>query len=554
MAMMCFQEFLIFTLLMLPCAESGGNFLGAKTQISTAGLRAEVTGVIGEVLGDGHGVAQPRLDKIRGILNPLFKALPKNSQGRVSAPIMRYAVRRYFSQGHAWIVKGFEPHADPVNVSNAGENILQSKAPGFIRSLLEEQFSRDGFALNDVVAMVASLERLAFDEVMKGVELAFWLNSVATTTSFSRETMEELLASYLIIEMLEGNENKEQHKQDKAEIKVRYPNWGDAHMFLMDIAGSDDFHRMTTSNPFKMQQDYQFEDIIRMTERVSEEFGPWSSYECHDMKNILSAKDVHGTGRVRLLDFYKASEDGAWQFLEPSQMLRQNGALDESSSYLGPQVMIANYITGMSNCITSAPYYAICCLNECDVIFQHLEGELLRPKATAAEILAVIEAMPQSPEIAESHRSKLETVANHHGGMIPIHGRLLAQWLHFVFPRECPYPHMASTLDPKTQAQWREQVGEDGEAVSEEEVAQHSQAEFSKREASPEAGEEMWTLEEVLMPESTISDHEVSPIAQFFSIAAQVCVVGAFAGVAIKEVVKIMRPSTLTLKASVYDV
>jgi hypothetical protein len=408
--------------------------------------------------------------------------------------------------------------------------------------------------MNDVVAMVAALERLAFDEVMKGVELAFWLNSVSTTATFSKDTMEELLASYLIIEMLEGNENKEQHKADKEEIKIRYPNWNDAHTFLMDIAGSDDFHRMTTSNPFKMQEEYQFEDIIRMTERVSEEFGPWSSYECHDMKNILSERDVHGTGRVKLIDFYKASEDGAWQFLEPSQMLRQNGALDESSSYLGPQVMIANYITGMSNCITSAPYYAICCLNECDVIFQHLEGQLLKPKATAAEVIEVIENMPQSPEISDSQRTKLEAVAQHHSGLIPIHGRLLAQWLHFVFPRECPYPHMARTLDPKTQAQWREKVGEEGEAVSAEEVAQHNQAEFSKREASPDAGEEMWTLEEVLMPETTISDHESSSMSKFFTLAAQIGILGAFAGVAIKEVVKVTRTSTHTLKAHVYDV
>lgn len=546
--------FTFCSFLLLPCTDCTGNFLDAKGRISTAGLRAEVTGVISEVLGNDHGVAQPRVNKIRGILHPLFEALPKNSLGRISAPVMRYAVRRYFSQGHAWIVKGFEPHSDPVNVSNSEEDILQSKAPGYIRSLLEEQFARDGFSLNDVVAMVASLERLAFDEVMKGVELAFWLNSLATTTKFNRATLDELLASYLILELLEGNNDTKQHKRDKEEIKERYPNWEDAQTFLMDIAGSDDFERMTTSNPFKPQEEYLFEDVVRMTERVSEEFGPWSSYECHDMKSILSAKDVHGTGRVKLIDFYKASEEGAWQFLEPSQMLRQNGALDESSTYLGPQVMIANYITGMSNCITSAPYYAICCLNECDVVFQHLEGELLRPKATAAEIMAVVAAMPQSPDITGAHQSKLEAVARHHGGVIPIHGRLLAQWLHFVFPQECPYPHQSGILNPKTQAQWREQVGEEAEAVSAEEIALHAKAVFSKRDASPDAGEEMWSLEEVLMPETTPSDHGNSPAFKLLTVAAQVGILCAFAGIAIKEVTKVSRVSSSALKNIQYDV
>merc|ERR1719218_435966 len=72
--------------------------------------------------------------------------------------------------------------------------------------------------------------------------------------------------------------------------------------------------------------------------------------------------------------FYRDAVEGAWQFLEPTQFLRQNGALDESSTHLGPQVIIANYISGMSNCITSAPYYSICCLNDCDQVFQHIES------------------------------------------------------------------------------------------------------------------------------------------------------------------------------------
>jgi len=26
--------------------------------------------------------------------------------------------------------------------------------------------------------------------------------------------------------------------------------------------------------------------------------------------------------------------------------------------------------------------------------------------------------------------------------MVPLHGRLFTQWLHFAFPHECPYPHI----------------------------------------------------------------------------------------------------------------
>merc|ERR1719439_584419 len=137
-----------------------------------------------------------------------------------------------------------------------------------------------------------------------------------------------------------------------------------------------------------------------MAERVSEEFGPWSNHECHEMKELLVERDTLGFGRVKLADFYRKTEDGAWQFTEQSEYLRQLGALDESSPSLGPQVLIPNYITGMSNCITSAPYYSICCLNECDQIYQNLEAVIPASKASPSKIINSVERMPQSPSIS----------------------------------------------------------------------------------------------------------------------------------------------------------
>merc|ERR1719235_1416230 len=91
----------------LLATASGQGFLAKKGEVSSASVKAELTGVISEVLGQGHGVADARLTKIHKSLDPLFRALPKNKEGRISSPFMRYAVRRYFSQTHGWVVKGF---------------------------------------------------------------------------------------------------------------------------------------------------------------------------------------------------------------------------------------------------------------------------------------------------------------------------------------------------------------------------------------------------------------------------------------------------------------
>merc|ERR1719284_1745956 len=132
--------------------------------------------------------------------------------------------------------------------------------------------------------------------------------------AMNRSEMMEVLSSYLITNMFGGTTDKEQHLFDKKYINLRYPHWDTTFLFLIDIAGSDNYRRRSAANPF-------VEDLVRMAERVSEEFGPWSNHECHDMKDMLMQRDEHGSGRVKLADFYRKSADGAWQFTEPLEYL-----------------------------------------------------------------------------------------------------------------------------------------------------------------------------------------------------------------------------------------
>ena len=38
----------------------------------------------------------------------------------------------------------------------------------------------------------------------------------------------------------------------------------------------------------------------------------------------------------------------------------------------------------------------------------------------------------------------MEMIADKHHGEVPLHGRLFSQWLHYVFPQECPYPQLTN--------------------------------------------------------------------------------------------------------------
>jgi len=479
--------------------------------------------------------------------------------------VMRYSVQRYFSQQHGWVVKGFEPHAVAANISDATDrtHILQSKLPEYIRTALEEKFAHSGFALEDLVVMVAAVERLTFDEVIRGIELAFKLNKHEITDALSLEAFSDVLGSYLITDMLEGTSNElVQHADDKENIREIYPHWDTTMLFMMDLIHSDQYGKMHSSNPFTDHRVYFFDDATSIGQRISEEFGSWSNHECHEIKDGLMSMDVHGTGRVKLADFYGKSGNGAWQFREASEYLRQLGALDESSTLQGPQVIIPNYVSGMANCVTSAPYYSICCLNECDRVFEHLEAAIPASAATPMEIMDAVRSMPDSDYsieggqgVSEGLISRLEEVAAVHNGKVPLHGRLFAQWLHFAFPRDCPFPHLAGTVNPQTQTKFEEVFGEDATTASDEEVEQFLQHDTARVASSPDAGAAMWTLKEHILESSTPSDLATSPMRQLLQVLSCLGLLSGLVGLLFKQLLpQVLSISGHKVKAVEYDV
>merc|ERR1719379_254360 len=106
----------------------------------------------------------------------------------------------------------------------------------------------------------------------------------------------------------------------------------------MDLIHSEDFGKLARRNPFTGHGVFTFTDATRIAQRISELFGSWSNHECHEIKDPLVEMDIHATGRVKLSQFYGKGQGSGWQYAEASEYLRQLGALDESSSLLGPQV------------------------------------------------------------------------------------------------------------------------------------------------------------------------------------------------------------------------
>jgi len=210
-----------------------------------------------------------------------------------------------------------------------------------------------------------------------------------------------------------------------------------------------------------------FATIAAIVKELVDTFGTFHGKQCQGLKSSLQGLETKGSsGCVNLPDFYKKGlkADTNWLFVESPEYMRSIGVLDESDPKQ-PRLLSANYINSPTNCLQPTGYYMVCCHNECDDILGQLEVQLGQPSATPTEISAALRTTSANAGslraglIAPALRRRLQEVADHHGGRVPIHGRLFAQWLHHVFPHECPYPHMSGSKHQQWVYDFEEETG-----------------------------------------------------------------------------------------------
>lgn len=452
-----------------------GELHGVDTKL----FESEVEGAMGAMLGCGAAVDKDRLATIEEELKPMWRVLPKNGQGRLERRTLRYLAHRYFMQKSSLLIRGFEP-SRPVNHSHWGAaDILSQQVPAFVESQLESQRAQDrGFSLEDAAMMIVTLDQLIFDSESAVLEKAYAAVSAPTTGSLDSRRLGKVLESYMVNWMLgDDPEGIQILLSNQSLLESSFPHWQGLVSFAHGQISHLDFLRRRPSlfppatntgavSPSKarrwkdaLSSRYTFDDAHQVVGGITRSFASFWESECVTMKQQLVEMDKYGTGRVPLSKFYGSALDTDWRFGESESYLRELGALDESSRWMGKQVIIPNYMQAASNCIVSTPHYLVCCVNDCEALLGEIEETIGTPSASPEAILAIVGNMTSQttvdhddpPVLKGSLTTQLEEIGRKNYDSVPLHGRLFAQWLHYVFPRECPFPHkmgVASTATP----------------------------------------------------------------------------------------------------------
>jgi hypothetical protein len=457
-------------------------------------------------------------------LRPIWRALSKDDSGKVEWQSLRYMAHRYFMHRFGLTVRGFEP-ARLVNASGGHADVLTKHVPHFVEILLEQRqagrgFLRDrantvrGFSLADAVGLVVTIERLIFDSETHLLEEAYGDFKLTSQSRLGRNQLTEALEMYVIRWIVgDDKESVENALKNPKSLHDTFPHWDAIRKFLSGQIRALDFTRHRAPHPLSARSafsgTYSFDDAHAVVGSITRSFASFWESECRAMKDSLVDMDESGTGRVPLSKFYGSALSDEARFGESEAYLRDLGVLDESSAWRKKEVRIANYMQAASNCIVSAPNYLVCCKNECEEILGEVEIAIGAPSAPPRDVLRVVRTIysPSSendkpPALKGALTNQLEKLGALHGGMVPLHGRLFAQWLHYAYPRECAFPHKAGTHKTQTPSEYGEKyVATDAEmrmhaSTATSEKKAHVTSDSSTDEEEEEEEEESWTSQQ----------------------------------------------------------
>mmetsp|Transcript_78619 Transcript_78619/g.163411 ORF Transcript_78619/g.163411 Transcript_78619/m.163411 type:complete len:608 (+) Transcript_78619:160-1983(+) len=449
-----------------------GDFL-APTNNAESMSKAAVAERLQQLIGrDSSGWRSgDRIAKMQEVLRPAFTALPKMAQGELSHQAARYALHRHFLVRHGWHIKGLSPETDDRN-STLSVDIIQSRMPSAVIELLEEFIGTDVINLEELATMALLIEDLVHAEAVDLLRTAYEAHGVSPSSRLKPRQADVVIQTFLMFFLWPAAQELEWNSKQLSALLRKassyYPGWDDTLLWATDLWYSMELFEKSDSKlfggPFGSGLEENRRDFTHMAywaTEISEKMGRFANLECKQMKSrLLDLQDDKDDGRVTLSKFYSEYVEGSknFQFSESPEYLRHLGALDESTSV--SRVVVPNVLYSKTNCLSTSGFHSLCCIDECASLIQSIEEKVLAPYASP-ELLATVAGQVSSDtraaprEFPQTMKKRLEQIADLAGGQVPVHGRLFAEWMHYAFPNECPYPRDASFAEePLGPVEW----------------------------------------------------------------------------------------------------
>jgi hypothetical protein len=121
-----------------------------------------------------HTPASERIVKMKTLLRPLYDAVPKDANGKVSHAIVIYTLQRFFTKHRGWTIRGLEPNGASQNASISE---MRGWMPQFLQTFLEHVVDSTSLNLVELAAIAATIEDFIQKEEAQWLEMVYKLFS-----------------------------------------------------------------------------------------------------------------------------------------------------------------------------------------------------------------------------------------------------------------------------------------------------------------------------------------------------------------------------------------
>lgn len=387
------------------------------------------------------------LGHLNEALLPVYRALPHSQDGRLEASAVQYLLHRYFIDRYGWFVPG---SGRQLAANETLPYLLIGE--GRLADSLSQRLGKRGLSLPEVAILAAAVEALASEEAEERLRASYRLAGLSPHEEHASERevsrIIELNLALVMIGLDYDLITEAEIYETLAEIHEPVPQWDEVFKWTKGLRAEH-----LAAAP---EMRGSFQGLLRVFQTMHARYAHWADKECLNVKRNLATYAAPGTGRVPLDTFYEADLAGGWQADDSVKELRLMGALDETDRRQ-PSVVVPNYFDTPANCDDSSRYYSVCCISECEALMKHLEHELGTPRAPPQQIVSVVERLPSATVEAPRKLSgqlvrRLDSIAAIYDGHAKLHGRLFRQWMHHVYPMECPFPFLESGPQPNNSA------------------------------------------------------------------------------------------------------
>jgi len=275
-----------------------------------------------------------------------------------------------------------------LSVTPDVKDLTKYMVPSFLQDQLLSQLGMAGFDLQSLAVLAATIEHLIQAEMKSILYTTFTTLGLPIPGKRTAKEVADVLDTFMMVYALGLNLDYSMLADvnlARVHLEKSHSAWPQLQAYAHEVR----------KNTFATGE-LDFDQLLKVVAKIGEGYVHWQGKDCTRAKDELSALPSYREGRVLVSEIPDSHVLGRRNlFTESAQELEKLGVLTtESGNDTAAKVIVPNYVNSQNMCLSTASFYAACCVNECEDLLAKIERQVAAPAAQPALLAHVFAGLP----------------------------------------------------------------------------------------------------------------------------------------------------------------